>query len=80
MRVRAEDMRKRLIEINVLDVDPESNTELVKKAMEKSGEVQEDDYVGHLEQGPGEQGQDLACAKQREAAQHYLRLRHGTER
>ena len=39
MRVRAEAMRKRSIKITVLDVDPESNTEVVKKAMENYGEV-----------------------------------------
>ena len=39
VRVRAEAMNKRSMEITVLDVDPESDTGLVKQAMEKYGEV-----------------------------------------
>ena len=40
VRVRAEAMTKRSIEIIVLDVDPESNENLVKQAMGKYGEVE----------------------------------------
>ena len=39
VRVRAEAMSKRSMEITVMDVDPESNKELVRRAMEKYGEV-----------------------------------------
>ena len=39
VRVRAEAMSKRSMEITVMDVDPESDKELVRRAMEKYGEV-----------------------------------------
>ena len=39
MRVRAEAMTKRSIEITVMDVAPKTNIELVKQAMEKYGQV-----------------------------------------
>ena len=39
MRVRVEAVTKRSLEITVMDVDPETDTELVKRAMEKYGEV-----------------------------------------
>ena len=39
VRVRAEAMSKRSMEITLMDVDPESDKELVRQAMEKYGEV-----------------------------------------